>query len=133
MQGKKGDDIAAILGSSRAMVLRWQARYKALGLPGLLAIQPGRGRKPLYTQERVHEVVTKTATTRPDGSAHWSTRTMAKATGISHATIGRIWYEHGLKPHQVWTFKISNDKKSLTSSTAGTARTRPGPPALRWP
>jgi len=36
---------------------------------------------------------------------------MAKATGISHATIGRIWNGHGLKPHQVRTFKISNDKK----------------------
>lgn len=111
MQGRKGEDIAATLGSSRAMVLRWQARYKALGLPGLLCIQPGRGRKPRYTQEQVHDVVTKTATTRPNGSTHWSTRTMAKATGISHATIGRIWYEHGLKPHQVRTFKISNDKR----------------------
>ncbi len=113
-QGKKGEDIAAALGTTRAMVLRWQARYKAFGLVGLLSIKPGRGRKPLYSQERIHEIVTKTSTTKPEGSTHWSTRTMAKATGISHATIGRIWNDHGLKPHQVRTFKISNDKNFNT-------------------
>jgi transposase len=110
-QGMKGEDIAATTGISRAMVLRWQSRYKALGLVGLLGIQPGRGRKPKYTQEQIHEVVTKTSTTKPAGMTHWSTRSMARATGISHATIGRIWNEHGLKPHQIQTFKISNDKR----------------------
>jgi transposase len=114
VQGKRGEDIAAELGSTRAMVLRWQARYREFGVAGLLSIKPGRGRRPTYSQERVHEVVTKTATTKPAGETHWSTRSMAKATGISHATIGRIWNEHGLKPHQVRTFKVSNDKNFET-------------------
>jgi transposase len=102
-EGTIGEDIAASLGISRAMVMRWQARYGALGVSGLQHIQPGRGRKPVFSQEQIHEVVTKTATTIPEGSTHWSTRTMAKATGMSSATIGRIWHEHGLKPHQVKT------------------------------
>jgi transposase len=109
--GAIGENIAASLGISRAMVMRWQARYETLGVSGLQHIQPGRGRKPGFSQEQIHEVVTKTATTLPEGSTHWSTRTMAKATGMSSATIGRIWHEHGLKPHQVKTFKVSNDKK----------------------
>jgi len=106
-----GDEIAASLGISRAMVMRWQTRYTEVGFSGLQHIKPGRGRKPSISQARVHEIVTKTATTVPEGSTHWSTRSMAKATGLSSTTIGRIWQEHGLKPHQVKTFKVSNDKR----------------------
>ncbi len=104
-----GDEIASSLGISRAMVMRWQTRYAEAGLPSLQHIKPGRGRKASISQERIHEIVTKTATTVPEGSTHWSTRSMAKATGLSSTTIGRIWKEHGLKPHQVTTFKVSND------------------------
>jgi len=88
-EGTIGENIAASLGVSRAMVMRWQTRYDELGVSGLLHIQPGRGRKPAISQERIHEIVKKTATTVPQGSTHWSTRTMAKATGLSSTTIGR--------------------------------------------
>ena len=42
-------------------------------------------------------------------ATHWSTRTMARAAGISEASVRRIWRAHGLKPHQVRTFKLSRD------------------------
>jgi transposase len=116
-KGLRGEDIAQALGISRSMVVRWQQRYRNWGVEGLLYIQPGRGRRPTYTPEQIHEVVTKTSTTRPEGMTHWSTRTMAKAVGMSSETVRRIWQEHGLKPHLVNTFKVSNDKnfeKKLT-------------------
>jgi len=49
--------------------------------------------------------------TKPEDATQWSTRTMAKAQGVSHATIQRIWDAHGLQPHRVKTFKLSNDKR----------------------
>ena len=109
-EGLRGEDIALSLGISRSMVVRWQQRYRDLGVGGLLHIQAGRGRRPTYTPDQIHEVVTKTATTKPAGMTHWSTRTMAKAVGMSSETVRRIWHEHGLKPHLVSTFKVSNDK-----------------------
>src|ERR1051326_6079014 len=55
-------------------------------------------------------IVRKTTQERPDNATHWSTRTMAAAVGVSPATISRLWKAHGLKPHRVKTFKLSNDK-----------------------
>jgi transposase len=54
-------------------------------------------------------VVEKTTQEKPSNSTHWSTRTMAAAVGLSEASIRRIWHAHGLKPHLVRTFKLSND------------------------
>ena len=36
---------------------------------------------------------------------------MAAAAGVSASTVGRIWRAHGLKPHRVKTFKLSNDPR----------------------
>ena len=46
---------------------------------------------------------------KPANATHWSTRTMARAAGISEASVRRIWHAHGLKPHLVRTFKLSRD------------------------
>src|SRR5437660_9624097 len=46
---------------------------------------------------------------KPPNATHWSTRTMAAAVGISEASVRRIWHSHGLKPHRIESFKISND------------------------
>jgi len=54
-------------------------------------------------------VVAKTTQEKPSNSTHWSTRTMAAAAGLSEASVRRIWHAHGLKPHLVRTFKLSND------------------------
>ncbi len=69
-----------------------------------------RGRKPSIPAEKIDEIVRLTQKGRPDGETHWSCRTMATATGVSPATVQRIWSSRGLKPHLVKTFKLSNDK-----------------------
>ena len=54
-------------------------------------------------------VIVRTLETTPDGATHWSTRTLAKATGLSHGTIARIWRAFGLQPHRTKTFTLSPD------------------------
>jgi hypothetical protein len=57
---------------------------------------PGRGRPVTYTAEQVQRIVEATTQTKPPGATHWSTRSMARAQGISKATVQRIWSAHGL-------------------------------------
>ena len=54
-------------------------------------------------------MIVRTLETTPDGATHWSTRTLAKATGLSHGTIARIWRAFGLQPHRTKTFTLSPD------------------------
>jgi transposase len=63
------------------------------------------------TQEAVLAVIEKTTRQKPPNRTHWSTRTMAAAAGISEASVRRIWRAHGLKPHRLDTFKLSNDPR----------------------
>ena len=55
------------------------------------------------------ELVDRTLSTRPEGATHWSLRTMAKASGLSVTTVGRVWRAFGLRPHRAETFKLSTD------------------------
>jgi transposase len=48
---------------------------------------------------------------KPANATHWSRDRMAEAATVSASTVGRIWREHGLKPHRIKTFKLSNDKR----------------------
>jgi transposase len=61
--------------------------------------------------EKVEAIVHATLHTKPKGETHWSCRSLAKAQGVSPATVQRIWSARGLKPHKVKTFKLSNDKR----------------------
>jgi transposase len=101
--------IAVEVGVSPATVSSWRARFVEDGLAGIGVVRPGRGRKPSISDEQIAEIVRATLQDTPPGQTHWSTRTMAKAQGVSPATVQRIWSELGLKPHQVDTFKLSND------------------------
>jgi len=74
-------------------------------------VKEGRGRKRSISAAKVKEIVVATTQTTPPGETHWSCRSMAKATGISPATVQRVWSARGLKPHLVRTFKLSNDPK----------------------
>ena len=88
---------------------------------------PGR-RAPSATTRRA--VIVKTSKRRPTDATHWSTRSMAKATGMSQSTVSRIWRAFGLKPHLVDTFKLSptrSSSKRCATSWASTS-TRPTPP-----
>jgi len=67
--------------------------------------------------EKVNGIVEATLHTKPEDATHWSTRTMAKAQGVSHASVARIWDAHGLKPHRIERFKLSKDKRFVEKLT----------------
>ena len=104
-------EIMRRVGKSKPSVWRWQNRYLEEGVEGLLRDKPrGPGRAPLGEKVKAL-VLAKTVLEKPADATHWSVRTMARAVGIGHSSVQRIWAEHGLKPHQVSTFKVSNDPK----------------------
>ncbi len=107
--GESVKAIARLTGKSKPCVWRWQKRFAEEGVDGLLRdkTRPP-GRKPLPQKVKL-KVLKMTATVTPPNATHWSVRTMAKAVGISHTSVQRIWSEAGLKPHLVKQFKISND------------------------
>lgn len=68
--------------------------------------------RPLHIPaEKINAIVEATLHSKPAGQTHWSCRTMAKAQGVSSATVQRVWSGRGLKPHLVKTFKLSNDRR----------------------
>jgi len=96
-------------GISKPTVWRWRERYLEAGVDGLLRDKSRPpGTKPLSSAITM-QVLTKTMREAPPGATHWSVRSMARAVGISHTSVQNIWREHGLKPHLVDTFKVSND------------------------
>ena len=107
--GKQDKEIAARLRITPKKVARWRDRFLQAGMAGLLLDAPRPGRKPSISTALIEKVVEKTTQDKPANATHWSTRTMAAAVGISEASIRRIWHAHGLKPHLVETFKLSND------------------------
>lgn len=109
--GQSNGEIARRLGLSRPTVIMWRERFVAEGPAVLGAVRPGRGRKPQITAEQIAQIVYATTQTTPPGATHWSCRSMAAAQGVSAATVQRIWDAHGLKPHRVETFKVSNDPR----------------------
>jgi transposase len=89
-------------------VSKWRERFTARGVDGLLdEPRPGQPRK--VTDAKVEVVLTRTLESKPADATHWSTRTMAKATGLNQTAISRIWRAFGLQPHRSETFKLSRD------------------------
>jgi transposase len=106
-------EIAQHLRISRPTVQLWRQRFLSLRCAGLEKDAPRPGRFAKISLQKIHAVVEATLHTKPPAATHWSTRTMAKAQGLSEATIRRIWKQHNLKPHLVETFKLSRDKHFL--------------------
>lgn len=107
--GHQDVEIAAKLRITPKKVARWRGRFQKQGLAGLLKDAPRPGRTPTITPAIVQKVIDKTTQEKPPNATHWSTRTMAAAADISEASVRRIWHAHGLKPHLIETFKVSND------------------------
>jgi len=107
--GKQDLEIAVAVNISNQKAARWRKRFLQKGFPGLEKDATRPGRPPTITPAKVKDVVRKTTQEKPDNATHWSTRTMAKACGISEKSVRRIWRKNGLKPHLVRTFKVSND------------------------
>lgn len=107
--GWENKDIAVELGCTRRTVGTWRKRFAADRLPGIERDAPRGGRTPSVRSAKEAEVIAKTTQQTPPNATHWSTRTMAQATGVSKATVQRIWRDNGLAPHRTKTFKVSND------------------------
>lgn len=100
--------VAARLHVCNATVGTWRSRFVAKRLGGL-ADDPRPGAPRTVTDAEVERVITRTLETKPANATHWSTRTMAKAAGMSQSAVGRIWRAFELKPHRRETFKLSTD------------------------
>ena len=94
-------------------ITRWRQRYAQLGVEGLCKDATRPGRKRRISEAQVHEVIERTLHSTPISGTHWSTRTMAAASGLSKATIQRLWRDHGLQPHRTETFKLSRDPQFI--------------------
>jgi transposase len=103
--------IAHAVGKSEPTVRRWLERFAGQGAEGLLrdATRPP-GRQPL-AKAVVERVVEMTLHELPPEATHWSARRLAKAVGIGHGAVQKIWAAHGLKPHLVRRFKLSTDQR----------------------
>lgn len=99
--------IAERLHVNRHTCRLWRQRLSEAGPSGLWEVAPGRGRKP--RAGLAAQVIEATLTSKPKGQTHWSSRGMARAQGIHHSTVARVWSEHGIKPHRQKTFKLSRD------------------------
>ena len=105
---KSNKGVARKLRVTAQTVGKWRRRFIAKRLDGLMdEPRPGAPRK--ITDDAVEVVVTRTLESTPKGATHWSTREMAKAAGLSHATVGRIWRAFGLQPHRAEHFQLSKD------------------------
>jgi transposase len=96
-------------GKSKSVVWRWQERFMQAGVDGLLRDKTRPSRKPPLSREVIARVIDLSAGPPPGEATHWTGAAMAKAAGISVSSVQRIWRAHGLKPHQVRAFKLSND------------------------
>ena len=110
-EGLANTAIATQLSVAPASVAAWRGRFSTEGLAKFAQVRRGRGRKPHIPKEKIDEIVKFTLESGPEGRTHWSCRSMAKISGVSPATVQRIWSSRGLKPHLVETFKLSNDKR----------------------
>jgi transposase len=108
----EGVGVGAIVratGTTKRTAYRWRDRYVERGLQGLKRDASRRGRKEPLSAEAIERVVHMTLNEKPPAGTHWSVRRLAKAVGLSHSSVQRIWAAHGLKPHLTKTFKLSND------------------------
>ena len=116
-QGEQDNAISSRLQVNFKTVALWRKRFCEEGPDGLWEVRVGRGRKPHYPAAKVKDIVNATLQSRPAGATHWSCRTMAKAQGVSKATVNRIWQSHHLQPHRAQHFKLSRDPKFLEKLT----------------
>jgi transposase len=107
-EGKSNQSVARKLRCSLGMVGKWRGRFLKARLEGLND-EPRPGAPRQVSDAEIEQVIIQTLESTPRGETHWSTRGLAKATGLSRMTISRIWRAFGLEPHRTDTFKLSPD------------------------
>jgi transposase len=106
--GKSNNALARELGTTRPTVLDWRQRFADGGIRALYDDRPrGRSFEPL-SRAKEADIIVRTQTA-PEQATQWSCSSMAKACGVSTASVQRVWHANGLKPHLLRTFKLSND------------------------
>ena len=100
--------IAAKVGVTRQTVRTWRERFAKHRLAGLCD-EPRCGAPRKIGDDQIEAIVVKTLEEKPTGATHWSTRDMAKASGVSASSVQRIWRAFSLQPHRTETFKLSTD------------------------
>lgn len=100
--------VAEQLDVRRLTVAKWRGRFLAERLDGLVD-QRRSGAPRRISDESVDRAITLTLEKAPRNSTHWSTRSLARETGLSQTTVRRIWGAFGLQPHRSETFKLSKD------------------------
>lgn len=98
-------------GVAKTAVWRWQERFMQAGVDGLLRDKTRPPRIPPLGAEVVGRVVQLTLSDPPGETTHWTAPAMAKASGVSVSSVQRIWRSHGLQPHRMRRFKLSNDPR----------------------
>jgi len=106
--GADNKAVAVELRCNPVTVGKWRARFIARRLDGLLD-EDRPGRPASISLDQVEEVLVATLESTPKNATHWSRTSMAKKSGLSKSTIGRIWKDFGLKPHLSDGFKLSTD------------------------
>ncbi len=96
-------------GKSKTCVWRWQERFMAAGVDGLLRDKTRPSRVPPLPAEVIERVIVLTRKDPPGDATHWTGAAMAEAAGVSVSSVQRIWRSHGLQPHRVRQFKLSTD------------------------
>jgi transposase len=107
-QGEQNKAVAARLGVCENTVGKWRRRFAEHGLEGLRD-EPRSGTPRTLEDARIEAVIVRTLESLPPDATHWSSRGMAKASGVSISSVQRIWRAFGLQPHRLETFKLSTD------------------------
>lgn len=107
-EGGQNKEVAAKLGLDRATVGKWRRRFVERRMDGLHD-EARSGAPRTIDDARIEAVIVQTLENFPDNATHWSSRGMAKASGLSVSTVQRIWRAFGLQPHRMETFKLSSD------------------------
>ena len=105
------NEIMRRTGTSKTCVWRWQERFMQEGVEGLLRDKTRPSRIPPLAPKVAEQVVARTLEDPPGETTHWTALMMATEIGISVSSVQRIWRAHGLRPHRVRQFKLSNDPK----------------------
>jgi len=106
--GEQNKAVAARLGACENTVGKWRRRFAEHGLEGLRD-EPRSGTPRTLEDARIEAVIVRTLESLPPNATHWSSRSMAKASGVSISSVQRIWRAFGLQPHRLETFKLSTD------------------------
>ena len=107
-EGGQNTEVAAELGLDRQTVGKWRRRFMEQRVAGLHD-EPRSGAPRTIDDARIEAVIVRTLESCPENATHWSSRDMAKTSGLSVSTVQRIWRAFGLQPHRMETFKLSTD------------------------